>query len=151
MLITYSFDTQWHWQSTFSCKIFCIQKVRNRRHPVLLRSDRCGDGHFYIRLRKNGHGKSWDFISRSLCEPWYSVGWMELALDWFVLPESDLDPKVWKMFFRYDRPTILYGVNLWLTPIPAIAARIFFNENTLNNPLCPITLRSHHHLYISFI
>ena len=41
------------------------------------------------------------------------------------------------IFFRYDRPTILYGVNLWLTPIPAIAARIFFNENTLKKPTVP--------------
>ena len=27
-------------------------------------------------------------------------------------------------FLRYGRPTILYEVNLWLTPIPATAARM---------------------------
>ena len=78
VLITFSFDTQSHWQSTYSCKIFYMQKVRNPQHPVLLRSDRCGDGHFYIRLQSHVTletwswkvmEKSWNFISRSLWEP----------------------------------------------------------------------------------
>ena len=46
-----------------------MQKVRNPQHPVLLRSDRCGDGHFYIRLQSHVTLETWSWKSHGISFP----------------------------------------------------------------------------------